>query len=152
MQYLGRLELAGAIIVAGILIYWSWSRARLVIVQNRAAHRPAAAGLEHLRPGIPAILYFSTTDCAPCRMVQTPAIQQVCDEYGENLQVIHFDASERHDLADYWGVLSVPTTFILDTHGRPRLVNNGVTPAIKLKEQLRQVIESGSGKGRAEEA
>jgi protein-disulfide isomerase-like protein with CxxC motif len=55
---------------------------------------------------------------------------------GEKVQVIEIDASERKDLADEWGVLSVPTTFILDKKGQPRQVNHGVTRAEKLLAQL----------------
>jgi hypothetical protein len=38
-----------------------------------------------------------------------------------------------------WGVLSVPTTFILDTKGRPRLMNHGVVREDKLLYQVRKV-------------
>jgi hypothetical protein len=55
---------------------------------------------------------------------------------GEKLQVVEIDATERPDLAKTWGVMSVPTTFLLDAHGKPRYVNNGVTRAEKLMEQL----------------
>ncbi|HLE53485.1 MAG TPA: hypothetical protein VI755_15570, partial [Anaerolineales bacterium] len=41
--------------------------------------------------------------------------------------------------ADYWGVLSVPTTFIIDRRGRPRRVNHGVASAEKLFKQIEDV-------------
>jgi hypothetical protein len=50
--------------------------------------------------------------------------------------VVEIDAYERPDLAKVWGVMSVPTTFLLDAHGEARYVNNGVARANKLMEQI----------------
>ena len=55
---------------------------------------------------------------------------------GEKLQVVEIDAYERPDLAKLWGVISVPTTFLLDARGEARYVNNGVARANKLMEQI----------------
>jgi hypothetical protein len=38
--------------------------------------------------------------------------------------------------ASLWGVLSLPTTYILDHQGQPREVNYGVASTEKLKKQL----------------
>jgi thioredoxin 1 len=112
---------------------------------NRALLARARArrlGLEAIRPGIPAILYFTTPTCAPCKTVQRPALARLQERFGEGLQVIEVDASARPHLADYWGVLSVPTTFIIDSSGRPRCVNHGVARADKLQKQI-EAVEGG---------
>jgi thioredoxin-like negative regulator of GroEL len=72
----------------------------------------------------------------PCKTVQRPALAMVQAEMGDKLKVIEVDATQRPELADSWGVLSVPTTFIIDTKGRPRKVNHGVVRAEKLLQQL----------------
>jgi thioredoxin-like negative regulator of GroEL len=46
------------------------------------------------------------------------------------------DASEDPDVADQWGVFSVPTLFVLDAEGQPRSVFNGVVGLEKLKQEL----------------
>jgi thioredoxin-like negative regulator of GroEL len=92
--------------------------------------------LENYHLGTPAILYFTTPTCVPCKSVQRPALQQIKHQMGPHLQVIEVDAAARPDLAADWGVLSVPTTFLLDSKGRPRHVNHGVTRAEKLQQQL----------------
>jgi len=87
-------------------------------------------------PNKPVIVYFTTPDCAPCKTVQRPALNQVSKLLGEKLQVVEIDATERPDLAKIWGVMSVPTTFLLDARGEARYVNNGVARVEKLMEQI----------------
>jgi thiol-disulfide isomerase/thioredoxin len=137
MEILTRLGIAMAIVLGGVLFYWAATRLRLSLLRHRAQGGGRFGGLE-LRLGVPAILYFTTPDCAPCRTVQGPAIEELSEQLGERLQVIKIDASEQMALADYWGVLSVPTTFIIDAQGRPRHVNNGVMTAVRLRQQLRE--------------
>ena len=124
-----------ALVIAGggTAIYWLLNRAIL------ARARSKRLGLESIQPGIPTILYFTTPICAPCKTVQRPALARLKERLGECLQVIEVDASTRPDLADYWGVLSVPTTFIIDTQGRPRRVNHGGASAERLLKQIEDV-------------
>jgi thioredoxin 1 len=92
--------------------------------------------LEGSRPGVPAVLYFTTPDCAVCKAAQRPALQRLRERLGEAVQVIEIDACEQPAVADYWGVLSVPTTFIIDAQGQPRAVNHGLASLEKLTRQL----------------
>ena len=55
------------------------------------------------------------------------------------VQIIEIDASERLDLADEWGVMSVPTTFIINKNGQPQQINHGVARAEKLLSQLKEL-------------
>ena len=76
-------------------------------------------------------------------LVEAPSKASVHDMHREAHglipnQIIEVDASERMDLASEWGVMSVPTTFILDKSGRPRQINHGVTRAEKLLAQLKK--------------
>jgi thiol-disulfide isomerase/thioredoxin len=85
------------------------------------------------------IVYFTTPDCAPCKTIQRPALNQLSIEMGDKLQVIEIDAIQQPELAKKWGVLSVPTTFLLDARGEARYVNNGVARVEKLMEQLQSL-------------
>jgi thiol-disulfide isomerase/thioredoxin len=126
-----RLIWAVVIVASGAAIYWLYTQLTL---RRLVAQRPP--GLENLRPDTPAILYFTTPECVPCKTIQRPALQRLQQELGGRLQVIEVNAVEQPDLAGAWGVLSVPTTFVLDPQGRPRHVNHGVTRAEKLLQQL----------------
>lgn len=129
-EVLSRLLLAIGIIIAATAVYW-WINQRLL---SRA--RQNVSTLFTTLPKKPVLVYFTTPDCAPCKTVQRPAIDRILDLLGERLQVIEIDATERPDLAKVWGVLSVPTTFVLDARGEARYVNNGVARAEKLIQQI----------------
>jgi thiol-disulfide isomerase/thioredoxin len=129
-EILLRFILAIVIIVLGAAAYWLVNYHLLVRAKNNVFT------LFRELPNKPVIVYFTTPDCVPCKTVQRPALDKVMTLLGENLQVIEIDASERPDLAKNWGVMSVPTTFLLDVRGEARYVNNGVARAEKLMEQI----------------
>lgn len=132
-ELLLRFALAGVIIVCGTLSYWIISQRLLVRARSNLVN------LFPTPPNKPVIVYFTTPDCAPCKTIQRPALYQVSKLMGENLEVVEIDATERPDLAKTWGVLSVPTTFLLDARGEAKYVNHGVTRVEKLMEQLQSL-------------
>lgn len=106
-------------------------------VRRAAQAAPTDPVLTGMKPGIPAILYFTSPRCAPCHTQQRPAIQHLLAELGEqDVQLIEVNALEDPAAANRWGVLSIPTTFILDGSGQPRQVNNGITSPQTLKQQI----------------
>jgi thiol-disulfide isomerase/thioredoxin len=127
-----RLLWAAAIIAAGITLFHLGNR----WILYRAARQPQMAGFT--RQGLPTLLYFTTPTCAPCRTVQRPAIERLKQLAGDRLQVVEIDAASQPEVARQWGVLSVPTTFVLDAAGRPRHVNHGVTPVDKLLKEFEE--------------
>ncbi len=127
---LERLALTLLLIAVGIASYrlHQWAHLR------RNAQN--ALDLMGYRPGRPAILYFSAPGCGPCLAVQDPALKELSAQAGSRLQIIRIDALEHPALADAWGVLSVPTTFLIDSSCRPRGVNSGPVQAPRLRGQL----------------
>jgi thiol-disulfide isomerase/thioredoxin len=129
-----RLIWAAAFLGAGIGLYWAANRWTLRLSKIRIRQDP------FLPTGKPVILYFTTPTCAPCKTIQRPALQRLKDETGEKLQVVEIDASQQPEMANRWGVLSVPTTFIIDAKGNPKHVNHGVAPYEKLQKQLKDLL------------
>lgn len=125
-----RFGLAIIIIGLGAFAYW--------LVNQRLLIRARSNVLTLFRqlPNKPVLVYFTTPDCAPCKTIQRPAIDRISNLLGENLEVVEINAYEQPDLAKTWGVMSVPTTFVLDARGEARYVNNGVARAEKLLEQI----------------
>jgi thioredoxin 1 len=85
----------------------------------------------------PAVLYFTTPTCAQCRLQQTPALAQVQERLA-GLQVVKLDAIEHQRLGDYYHVMTVPTTVVLDSQRRPVAVNHGLATSERLLAQIGQ--------------
>jgi thiol-disulfide isomerase/thioredoxin len=130
-----RALLALLIIILGLTAY----RLGTGAVLRRRAQR--GLQLEAYQRGRPAILYFTMPFCMPCETVQAPALRELQARFGQRLQVIEIDAAQSPEQADRWGVLSVPTTFIIDAQGQPRGVNHGVARVDKLERQLLAIGE-----------
>lgn len=130
-----RLLVLIALTIVAVLGYAAVSHWQI----GRARSPGAEPLLAELRPGIPAIVYFASPFCGPCAAQQRPAIDRVLRELGGRVQVVEVDTTEQPDTATRWGVMTLPTTFILDRWGRPRQVNNGVAGPDKLKQQLQSL-------------
>jgi thiol-disulfide isomerase/thioredoxin len=132
---LERLLLTIALAGLGWLAY----RMITALILRRQAGRTLR--LDGYRTGRPAILYFTAPGCGPCETIQRPALNELETLSNGRVQVIEVDATVKPDLADAWGVLTVPTTFVIDSHGQPRRVNHGVARLGKLAHQLATVGE-----------
>lgn len=128
-----RILMVIALAVMAILLYQIVVRVQLARVGRGASTDTILQGL---RPGIPVVVYFTTPTCIPCRTQQQPALAQLQSELGEAIQIVKVDATENPVAADRWGVLSAPTTFVLDAELHPLHVNHGVADTSTLKRQL----------------
>ena len=128
-----RLLVALALLALGFAAYQVINRRQISRTTALAPHDPLLSGL---KPGIATIVYFTTPTCIPCKTQQMPALTRLQQELGEAVQIVQVDATEDPDAAQRWGVLSVPTTFVLDATGTTRAVNHGVAEADKLRQQL----------------
>lgn len=130
---INRLLIAAALIGLGFGAYalathWQIARADT-----------ASRLLGQLRSGTPGIVYFWSETCAPCELVQKPALAQLESELGNAVQIVPVNALQQPQIANEWGVFSVPTTFIVDKSGHPRHVNHGVVQAAQLRQQLQSL-------------
>lgn len=141
-QLLVRLAMAVGLCLFGIAAYWAWNKFQLRRLSGARGGR--LLGLETMRAGVPGILYFTTPDCQVCITTQKPALRRLEAEMAGGLQIVEVDATVRPEVADYWGVLSVPTTFIIDGQGQPRHINHGMTGKEKLRRQIEDTRQIGA--------
>lgn len=135
-----RAGLALLLVSLGIAAYWLWTRRQLRRLAATAGAPWAVPGLGAFRPGAAAILYFTTPDCGVCRTTQHPALERLQADLGDQVQVLVVDAAAEPAVADHWGVVSVPTTFVLDEAGQPRQVNHGLASLARLRRQVKEVM------------
>jgi thioredoxin 1 len=129
-----RFLIAAALIVVAAAVYVAWrayGRRRL----SAAAEQSAPAEVRELVDGTrPSVLYFSTAECAQCRLQQAPILGQLAARV--DVAVHKVDAIEQEALARFYGILTVPTTVVLDAELRPVAINHGVTGLPKLLAQV----------------
>lgn len=101
----------------------------------RRTIRVDQGALNHDRP---TLLYFSSPDCAPCHLRQSPILASLRKTMGERVHFREYDALTHPELADRYRVLTVPTTVVIRPGGSVLAVNYGVTQAAKLQRQLAQ--------------
>jgi thioredoxin-like negative regulator of GroEL len=112
-----------------VALWRLYQQRRLADLAGQSAPEPVAA----LVKSGPALLYFTTPDCAQCRYQQAPILQQFTSAIG--LPVHTVNALEQTDLARHYGIMTVPTTIMLDQQRRPVAINHGLAPLNKLREQ-----------------
>jgi thiol-disulfide isomerase/thioredoxin len=128
-----RILIVAVLAVVAFAAYWLYTRRQLQQVSRAEVNDPIR---QMLRPGIASVVYFTTPGCIPCQTQQQPALQRLQTELGENIQVVQIDASEQPDLATRWGVMTAPTTFVIDETGEAQAVNHGAVNEHVLKRQL----------------
>ena len=129
-----RLILAGVFLLIGAVAYCIYRRFHLAELSKSIDLDPI---LSDLKRDVATIVYFTTPMCIPCKTQQMPALHQLQSEVGdESVQIVKIDATEAPSVAERWGVMSAPTTFVLDETFQPVHINHGVADVNKLKRQL----------------
>ena len=127
--------IAFVLVVAAGYWLWRWLQARRTAALAAAAVPAELVGT--VAPGRSNLLYFTTEQCAQCRYQQAPILTQLQNKMDV---VIHkLDAVEQEALARFYGIMTVPTTVVLDPQLRPVAINHGVAPLQKLQAQIGQV-------------
>lgn len=129
------LGIAGAVVVvwAGLRV---WQARRVAVLAGEAP----LGGL--VPAGRPAVVAFTSPGCAECRSRQAPALARLEAELGEAVTVHTLTAPDHPELIGKLGILTVPATVVLDTHGAVRQLNLGFTPAERLAAQVRELAQS----------
>ncbi|MEC3955289.1 thioredoxin family protein [Nocardia sp. CDC153] len=139
-----------AALVVGILVRRNEGRVRSTAVpanppaaeSNRSALLTAAGVIE----GRPTVLHFSADWCGPCaavRRVVANVVAELADTERAPLD-LEVDIDANPELARALNVLSLPTTFVLDSRGLERFRISGVPKAADLRTSLGPLTVSGS--------
>jgi thioredoxin 1 len=133
------------IIVAGVAVLAVVAALIVRTVAARRANRTLGQVLpEELRErfpdGGPGIVYFYGAHCGPC--VQQSAILEDLSTR-EGISVVRVDATQEPELADAFGVMTVPVTVVVDEQRMVRAMNTGLRPREALLGQVREGLGAG---------
>jgi thioredoxin 1 len=88
--------------------------------------------------GSPSLLYFRSENCAPC-VAQGRHLEILEDKLGDNISIMKVDVDRERELAQEYGVFTLPTTFLLDSNGKVHQINYGLTTATKFIQQMERM-------------
>lgn len=84
---------------------------------------------------LPAIIDFYADWCGPCKMV-APVLEELSEEYEGRLLVYKVDTEIEQELAQVFGISSIPTFIFIGADGEP-MMQPGAFP----KAVFKRVIE-----------
>jgi thioredoxin 1 len=133
------LMLVSAGVAVGVALARALARRRLRTLEAQPGGT-LLARLGSSVDGRATLVAFSTPSCAACHTAQAPALAQVEQEVGAGrLRVVHVDAAHKPDVANAFGIMTVPSTVVLDPSGRVTAVNHGFASSRQLVRQLAAV-------------
>lgn len=125
------LTLGIVLALAACAAWRFWQQRRLRTLAITAAPPEVVRLVDRQRP---ALLYFTTADCVQCRLQQAPILNQLAVKV--DVAIHKLDAVEQEAMARFYGIMTVPTTIVLDAQLRPVAVNHGVAPLQRLQAQI----------------
>ena len=114
----------------GVMAYKQWHVGQL----NRETAVSAFSTL-----ATPTLLYFRSDSCVVCP-TQEQYVKQLADVWNGRIAIHKIDADTEPQTAQQYGVMTLPTTIVVDNTGSVRDVNYGLTNAHKLNKQVERVV------------
>lgn len=98
-----------------------------------ASATPATFDELVLRHETPVLVDFWAQWCGPCRML-APMLEDIATRHRETLAVVKVDIDESGDIAEAYGVMSVPTLMIFSEGQAVKTVVGAKPKSVLLRE------------------
>ncbi len=85
----------------------------------------------------PAIIDFYATWCGPCKQL-APVLEEISKKYAGKLVVYKVDTDKNKELAQVFGIRSIPTMFFVPANGKPQVVS-GARSQEEIESMLKQM-------------
>lgn len=86
----------------------------------------------------PAIIDFWAAWCGPCKQI-APVLEEIAADYGEEIYVYKVNVDEETELAQAFGIRSIPTMLFVPVKGTSQAVM-GAAPKAKLQDAVNTIL------------
>jgi thiol-disulfide isomerase/thioredoxin len=124
-----------AVAALGLWRLWRYDQARRLL---RVAKAGTPLVLAQRLPLGPTVLYFTGEHCAQCRLQQSPILTQLVETLPINLHTV--DAVQEEEVASFYGIMTVPSTILLDRTHSPKAINHGLASLQQLRQQVTELL------------
>jgi thioredoxin len=83
----------------------------------------------------PVIVDFYASWCRPCRMI-APIMEELAEEYKGKIVIYKVDTDAEHELANVFGIQSLPTVLFIPMQGKPSMQKGAMD-----KESYKKIID-----------
>ena len=136
-----------ALVIVLVVLVVAVSLVVRTVARRRALAATGQALPDELRgrlpDGVPGIVYFYGPHCASCRQ-QAGIVDRLAAE--ERVAVIRVDATSSTTLADVFGIMTVPSTVLVDERRTVRSVNLGLRSRDALLLQIEELGDRPAGR------
>jgi thioredoxin len=87
---------------------------------------------------VPAIIDFYADWCGPCKVI-APILEELSEEYGDQLTIYKIDTEAEQELAAAFAVRSIPSILFCPMEGQPEMAN-GALPKAELERIITDVL------------
>ncbi|MEM9217149.1 MAG: thioredoxin [Cyanobacteria bacterium P01_F01_bin.150] len=107
-------------------------------MSTAAAVTDASFDEEVLQSEVPVLVDFWAPWCGPCRMV-APVVDEIANQYTGQVKVVKINTDENPNVANKYGIRSIPTLMIFKKGQRVDLVV-GAVPKTTLANTLEKYL------------
>lgn len=87
----------------------------------------------------PVIIDFYADWCGPCKMV-APVLEELSKEYDGKVQIYKIDTEEEQELAQVFGIRSIPSILFIPMEGKPQMTM-GALPKESFVQAINEVLK-----------
>lgn len=88
---------------------------------------------------VPCLIDFYADWCGPCKMV-APILEELQQEYGENLVIYKIDTEQEQELSGMFGIQSIPSLLFVPVDGQPQMAM-GALPKDTFEKAISDVLK-----------
>ncbi len=127
-----RIVFVLGVAAVAIALYYAFKHWQMARISRRLS--PAVTATNQ-----PTLLYFRSESCTVCP-TQSHYINKAAQDWNGRIAIHKIDAEREPEKAGHYAVFTLPTTIFVDTHGKVREINYGLTQPHKLTQQVQGIL------------